>query len=191
MIKPGWLPLWSWLNICSSDLHIKHGPIQLLFTCDEEIGQGTAKIRVDEICAIGGLYARRQRSWGDGRREFFSRSTCCQSDWSEHPSIDRQRTHDQCPARFEPTSCPATAGSSLSPESTEGSSRLPPSLSFEPVASAKRNCDCCFAILIPRSWMSTNNSSVDGIAFEVEQSMPGLKLEPSRECASIAIWPSI
>ncbi len=33
---------------------IKHGPIQLLFTCDEEIGQGTAKIRVDEVCAIGG-----------------------------------------------------------------------------------------------------------------------------------------
>ncbi len=33
---------------------IQHGPVQLLFTCDEEIGQGTAKIRVDEICAIGG-----------------------------------------------------------------------------------------------------------------------------------------
>lgn len=33
---------------------IKHGPVQLLFTCDEEIGQGTAKIRVDEICAVGG-----------------------------------------------------------------------------------------------------------------------------------------
>lgn len=32
-----------------------HGPVQLLFTCDEEIGQGTAHVDMEKIFAVGGF----------------------------------------------------------------------------------------------------------------------------------------
>jgi len=34
--------------------HLPHGPVRLLFTCDEEIGQGTKHVRLDKISAVAG-----------------------------------------------------------------------------------------------------------------------------------------
>lgn len=34
--------------------HLPHGPVRLLFTCDEEIGQGTKHVSLDEVNALAG-----------------------------------------------------------------------------------------------------------------------------------------
>ncbi|MEZ6080063.1 MAG: M20/M25/M40 family metallo-hydrolase [Pirellulaceae bacterium] len=78
--------------------HLPHGEVRVLFTCDEEIGQRTAR-EPRQSGSVSGIYARWGRPGGGRSGEFFRRSTVGARHRQQHPPFARQRTHDQCRAR--------------------------------------------------------------------------------------------
>lgn len=156
---------------------IPHGPLQLLFTCDEEIGQGTAKIRVDEVCAIGG-YTLDGSGAGELEGENFSADQLAVKAIGHniHPSIGKGRMINavrglsQLVARL--------PLDELSPESTEGREGfLHPYHMTGGVGEAELR-------LLLRDFDSKKldvyEQLVGTIARDVEQSLPGLKIEVTR-----------
>ena len=71
---------------------IPHGPIRILFTCDEEIGQGTQKIKLDKVAAHVG-YTLDGGGIGDIDEETFSADMAIVrfSGRNIHPSIAKNR----------------------------------------------------------------------------------------------------
>lgn len=156
---------------------IPHGPIQLLFTCDEEIGAGTAKIRVDEICAIGG-YTLDGSGAGELEGENFSADQLVIKAIGHniHPSIGKGRMINalrgmsQLVARL-----PLYA---LSPESTEDREGfLHPYHMTGGVGQAELR-------VLLRDFDSKKlddyEQLVTRVAREIELSTPGLKFEIAR-----------
>jgi len=71
---------------------IKHGPVRILFTCDEEIGHGTQKIQLDKIAAYVG-YTLDGGGIGDIDEETFSADLAIVRFTGKniHPSIGKNR----------------------------------------------------------------------------------------------------
>ncbi len=156
---------------------IPHGPVQVLFTCDEEIGQGTAKIQMDEVCAIGG-YTLDGSGAGELEGENFSADQLVVKAIGHniHPSIGKGRMINalrglsQLVARL--------PLDHLSPESTADREGFVHPYHFTGgVGEAELR-------LLLRDFDSRKlddyEQLVTGLAREVEQSMPGLKLHITR-----------
>ena len=155
----------------------EHGPVQILFTCDEEIGQGTAKISVDDICAIGG-YTLDGSGAGELEGENFSADQLVVKAIGHniHPSIGKGRMINalrglsQLVARL--------PLDQLSPESTEGRQGfLHPYYLTGGVGEAELR-------LLLRDFESARlddyEQLVYGVARQVEDEMPGLRIEITR-----------
>ncbi len=156
---------------------IQHGPVQLLFTCDEEIGQGTAKIRVDEICAIGG-YTLDGSGAGELEGENFSADQLVIKAIGHniHPSIGKGRMINAL--RGLSLLVSQLPLDHLSPESTaDREGFLHPYHLAGGVGEAELR-------LLLRDFDSTRLDDyaqlVGGLARGVEQKMPGLKIEITR-----------
>ena len=156
---------------------IQHGPIQLLFTCDEEIGQGTAKIRVDEVCAIGG-YTLDGSGAGDLDVENFSADQLVVKAIGHniHPSIGKGRMINA--VRGLSHLVARLPLDELSPESTEGREGF-----LHPYHLTGGVGEAELRILL-RDFdvkkLDEYELLVRGLAREVELSLPGLKLEITR-----------
>ena len=72
--------------------HVPHGPIRILFTCDEEIGRGTDKIDLDKLAAVA-AYTIDGGGHGDLDVETFSAdgAVVCFTGQNIHPAIAKGR----------------------------------------------------------------------------------------------------
>lgn len=156
---------------------IQHGPVQLLFTCDEEIGQGTAKIRVDEICAIGG-YTLDGSGAGELEGENFSADQLVVKAIGHniHPSIGKGRMINAVRALSHLVA--RLPLDRLSPESTDDREGF-----LHPYHLAGGVGEAELRLLL-RDFESHKldeyEQLVAKLAREVEQAMPGLKFEITR-----------
>ena len=94
---------------------IPHGPIRILFTCDEEIGHGVDHVDLDKLGAtvcytLDGSGARRDRH-GD----VFGRPGDRHRPRRQHPSVDRQGADGQCRPRRRGPDRPAAQGGCCRP----------------------------------------------------------------------------
>ncbi len=156
---------------------IPHGPVQLLFTCDEEIGQGTAKIRVDEICAIGG-YTLDGSGAGELEGENFSADMLAvkATGHNIHPSIGKGRMINAVRGISQLVS--RLPLDHLSPESTEGREGF-----LHPYHIAGGVGEAELRLLLrdfDSKKLDDYERLVRSASEDVERSIPGLKIEVTR-----------
>ena len=132
---------------------IRHGPLRLCFTCDEEMGRGVDHLDPAQIGAVGLLHARRRGERPDRRGDLFRRPGRGDRPRREHPSLDRQGADDATRSGRRPASsnnCPATASRPKPPTAARGSC-IPIRL---PAGWARSSCTSCCATSTRRRWTS-------------------------------------
>ncbi len=157
---------------------LPHGPVQLLFTCDEEIGQGTAKVPMQSIDAVCGYTL--DGSGADGLEgENFSADHLIVKAIGHniHPSIGKGRMVNA--VRGLARLIDMLPLDELSPESTEGMQGF-----LHPYAIQGGVGNAEVRILLrdfetPR--LDHYESLVRSLAAEIEGELPGLRFEIARE----------
>jgi tripeptide aminopeptidase len=101
------------------DPTLEHGPVQVLFTCDEEIGRGTSRIEREQIRAVAG-YTLDGGGAGTIDDETFSadQATVCFVGRNTHPSVGKGKMINAIRGAAQFLSLLPSATNS--PEATEG-----------------------------------------------------------------------
>ncbi|MGN6543593.1 MAG: peptidase T, partial [Aureliella sp.] len=157
---------------------LPHGPIQILFTCDEEIGHGTMKVPVADIDAVAG-YTLDGSGAGELEGENFSADQLVVQAVGHniHPSIGKGRMINAL--RGLSRLVDKLPQDRLSPESTDQREGfLHPYLISGGVGSAE------LRVLLrdfETEKLDQYETLVRDAARQVEQSMPGLRFEIARQ----------
>ncbi|QDV11640.1 Peptidase T [Rosistilla oblonga] len=119
MTKREWRSSWNWVATLIENPQLPHGPVKILFSCDEEIGHGTDKIDLAQLDAVA-AYTLDGGGAGDLDVETFSADGVLVTFTGRniHPSIGKGRMVNATRAAgFFLQQLP---DDSLSPESTDG-----------------------------------------------------------------------
>lgn len=153
---------------------LPHGPIRILFTCDEEIGRGTAKVDLNKVNARVG-YTLDGGGEGVIDQETFSAdmATIYFHGTNIHPSIGKGRMHNSIRAMGYFLSMLPTEY--LSPESTDGRQGF-----IHPYHSQGSVSESSLQFLLrdfETSQLTNYAESLRQVAKQVEWRMPGIRIE--------------
>ncbi|MFO1062341.1 MAG: peptidase T [Pirellulales bacterium] len=156
---------------------LPHGPVRILFTCDEEIGKGTAKVDLHQVGAVAG-YTLDGSGAGEIEAENFSADglTVKAIGRNIHPSIGKGRMVNSIRALSRLIS--ALPQDSLSPETTEAREGfIHPYMLSGSVAEAE-----CRMLLrdFETAKLDKYEAIVRSAADQIERETPGLKIEVTR-----------
>ncbi len=165
--------------------HLPHGPVQLLFTCDEEIGHGADHIDLEQVGAIVG-YTLDGGGEGDLDVETFSADGALVTFTGHniHPSIGKGRMINAVRAASEFVS--RLPRHVLAPEATDGTQ------GFIHPYEIKGGVGQAHVRLILRSFQTSDLEDyarlIKGVAEEVARLFPGLeqKVEVQRQYRNLA-----
>jgi tripeptide aminopeptidase len=157
--------------------HLPHGPVRILFTCDEELGRGTAKVDLAQVDAAAG-YTLDGSGAGELEAENFSADGLSVKAYGQniHPSIGKGRMVNAI--RGLGWLLARLPHDRLSPETTEGREgflhpyHLTGSVAEAEVKILLRDFDT--------AQLDQYAELVQTAAREVEAGLPGLRIEVTR-----------
>ncbi len=156
---------------------IPHGPVQVLFTCDEEIGRGTSKIAMDQLGAVAG-YTLDGSGAGELEGENFSADELAVqvNGHNIHPSIGKGRMVNA--VRAAAKLIDSLPLDKFSPESTDGKDGF-----LHPYSSVGGVGSVAVRILLrdfQTAKLDDYAQMVETRARQIEAEMPGVRFDIQR-----------